>query len=73
MVTVMGMDADMLPTRVAGKTRLAGEKLSVGGGTMTDATRGTLCGEPLALSVAIRVALTMAPEVGRKAMESVQL
>lgn len=43
--TVIGMAAEVVPRAVTGKTRLAGEKLSVGRGGIMVATRGMLCGD----------------------------
>ncbi len=72
LVTVTVWAAAISPGAVAGKERLLGEKETVGMGSPMP-LRGTLCGEPVALSVATKLALALPGVLGLKAMERVQL
>jgi hypothetical protein len=72
LVTVSVCAAAISPGAVAGKERLVGEKEIVGMGSPMP-VRATLCGEPVALSVATRLALAVPGVLGLKAIERVQL
>lgn len=70
--TVITCEAEFDPTRVAGKVRLTGENVTVGG-VPAIPLRGTGCGDPAALSVATRFAEADPETVGLKTIVSVQL
>ena len=73
LVTVSIWVAEVVPISVAGTVRLVGEKAMVGGGKVTVAVRGTLCGVPVASSVTTMLALRVPTPVGLRARVRVQL
>ena len=52
---------------------MVGVKEMVTAGAVAEPVRLTVCGEPMALSVAVRLALAVPSVVGRNSMERVQL
>lgn len=73
MVTLSACVAEVAPTLVAGKVSpVEGEKATVAAGG-ADPVMETLCGDPLAVSVAMRLAEADPAMVGLKTMERVQL
>jgi hypothetical protein len=71
LITVTVCDAELEPTLVEGNVREPGESENVVVPPVP--IRVTVCGEPSALLVATRLAVRGPPDVGRKAIDRVQL